>query len=1086
MTSANADGKITCLPERLWDRAYDHLKEQEHALVQAYEKVLSRELHKDTVDSTSSESQQNAIAQHDPAARRDQMKRLVDVGLQKTVPKSRVKEGVGAAMDVVLYAKEIISSAIQAVPQAALPWSGVIIALEMLANPSQETETNRNGIIYVATRMDWYWSLSSLLFGENTIDGGTLSGVGCELEKRIVDLYKLLLLYQMRSVCSYFRNRGLVFLRSVIKLEGWQASLQAIRDAEIVLMQDINMYGNQQTQLHAKNQEAKLENIYQTLRGRLRSQISKEDQQCLRHLRLSDPRHDKSRIERTKGGLLHDSYRWILDNHDFKRWRDQPESRLLWINGDPGKGKTMLLCGIIDELKKSSPPSLLSFFFCQGTNVRINNATDVVRGLIYLLVDQQPSLISHVRMEYDRAGETVFKDANTWDALVKIFISILRDPGLETAYFVIDALDECMTNLPELLDLIVQGSSSTKVKWLLSSRNNPEIKQKLRCDGTRTRLSLELKENAEQISRAVDIYIDDKVSHLESIQGDETLGDKVRAILHMKANDTFLWVALVVHELQKAKSWHILQVVEDVPAGLIELYHHMLKQIQLLQRDAEFCRLMLSTASVAYRPLHLAEIAVLSGVPNQISAKTENVREIVAMCGSFLTVRDDRVYLVHQSAKDFLSGEASSIVFPSGALGSHHAIYSRSLQIMHKTLRRNMYNLSALGVLIDDVGPPDPDPLAAAVYSCVYWVDHLLDSISGRDTAQDDALGDDRVYTFLKRKFLYWLEALSLLRHIPEGVIAMEKLESLVGYTRERRLLDLARDARRFILSHKWMIENAPLQAYVSALLFSPAHSLVKELFKEEEPNWIQTKLSMEEDWNACIQTLEGHVDWVLSVAFSADGQRLASASADRTAKIWDAATGKCVQTLEGHSGRVFSVTFSADGQRLASASSGRTAKIWDAATGKCIQTLEGHDDWIYSVAFSADSQRLASASYDRTVRVWDIAMGKCVQTLEGHDDRIYSVAFSADSQRLVSASYDRTVRVWDIAMGKCVQTLEGHDDQPLENASKLSRAMTIGSIQSPSQSTAGNSLRLRVTEPSRYGMHPRAGADRLSTQALR
>ncbi|GKT76311.1 vegetative incompatibility protein het-e-1 [Colletotrichum tofieldiae] len=88
------------------------------------------------------------------------------------------------------------------------------------------------------------------------------------------------------------------------------------------------------------------------------------DTKFLADLRSTDPRKDKTRIERTKGGLLRDSYRWILDHDDFCRWRDDnDQSRLLWIKGDPGKGKTMLLCGIIDELKED-PVNQLSYFFC--------------------------------------------------------------------------------------------------------------------------------------------------------------------------------------------------------------------------------------------------------------------------------------------------------------------------------------------------------------------------------------------------------------------------------------------------------------------------------------------------------------------------------------------------------------------------------------------------------------------------------------------------------------------------------------------------------------------------------------------------
>ena len=140
---------------------------------------------------------------------------------------------------------------------------------------------------------------------------------------------------------------------------------------------------------------------------------------------------------------------------------------------------------------------------------------------------------------------------------------------------------------------------------------------------------------------------------------------------------------------------------------------------------------------------------------------------------------------------------------------------------------------------------------------------------------------------------------------------------------------------------HKRAIENSPLQLYASALLFSPARSLVRGLFKEEEPKWFTIKPAMRDEWSACLQTLEGHSYWVNSVAFSHDSARLASASSDRTVKIWDAGSGECLQTLEGHSHLVNSVAFSHDSARLASASEDGTVKIWDASSGECLQTLD-------------------------------------------------------------------------------------------------------------------------------------------------
>lgn len=128
-----------------------------------------------------------------------------------------------------------------------------------------------------------------------------------------------------------------------------------------------------------------------------------------------------------------------------------------------------------------------------------------------MLVNQQPSLVSHIQKKYNDAGKMPFEDANAWVALSEIFTDVLQDPSLDGAYLIVDGLDECVTGLPELLDLIVQTLSvSFRVKWIVSSRNLPNIGERLMNAGQN--LSLEL--NAESVSAAVSIFIRHKVREL--------------------------------------------------------------------------------------------------------------------------------------------------------------------------------------------------------------------------------------------------------------------------------------------------------------------------------------------------------------------------------------------------------------------------------------------------------------------------------------------------------------------------------------------------------------------------------------------
>ena len=509
---------------------------------------------------------------------------------------------------------------------------------------------------------------------------------------------------------------------------------------------------------------------------RLEEEIDKLNA-CLQDLRLTDPIEDKRRIEDTKGGLLADSYRWILENPAFQQWHDHEQSRLLWIKGDPGKGKTMLLCGIVDELKKSTArTALLSYFFCQATDSRINKATAVLRGLIYMLVGQQPSLISHVQAKYDTAGKTLFEDANAWVVLAEILTNILHDSTLQTTYLIIDALDECEENLPELLDFVAQNSSvSSRVKWIVSSRNWPDIEEQINAAKQKLKVSLEL--NEKSISTAVKIYINWKIEQLVKQKAyDNNIRDAVHRHLLLNANNTFLWVALVCQQLAdpKVRRHHTLTKLDAFPPGLNDLYGRMMGQIRD-SADADLCKHILAVVSVVYRPVTLDELESFVDVPTGAS-----LGEIIELCGSFLTIQKRIIFFVHQSAKDYLVREAASTIFPPTRQHIQEYIFSRSIQVMDKTLQQNIFNLGHPAVLVSDTKSSDPDPLAAVRYSCVYWVKHLC-LIPDQVLDYENELSDKgAVFTFFKKHFLYWLEVLGLIKRVSESISMINNLLGIV------------------------------------------------------------------------------------------------------------------------------------------------------------------------------------------------------------------------------------------------------------------------------------------------------------------
>jgi hypothetical protein len=561
--------------------------------------------------------------------------------------------------------------------------------------------------------------------------------------------------------------------------------------------------------------------------------MEKEDKECVQHLRLTDPRLDKARIEETKGGLLQDSYHWILEHPDFQQWRNDQQSRLLWIKGDPGKGKTMLLCGIIDELVKTVSDNVsLSFFFCEATDSRINSATAVLRGLIYLLVDEQPSLISHIRKKYDRTGKALFEDVNTWVAFCEILTNILQDPSLKSTYLIIDALDECQTDRPKLLKFIVQKSSTCpRAKWIVSSRNWPSIEKQLKIAKQNVRLCLEL--NADSVSGAVIMYIHREVRRLAQLQKyDLETESTVRDRLLSNANNTFLWVALVCQELEKIPRRKTLAKLNAFPPELDSLYERIMDHICTMEdiEDVNLCQQILASVTSVYRPITLKELTSLVDGLEDYSDDLESLGEIIGLCGSFLTIRENTVYFVHQSAKEFLLREASDKIFSSTVEEVHRAIFSRSLEVMSRTLRRDIYELRAPGFPIDQVRPPDRDPLAAVHYSCVYWIDHLCD-VKGQSSDYRDELADNgRISTFFKNHFLHWLESLSLLRKVSDGTWSIRRLsEDMVDV----RLLKAAQGHQLIMLPRPAKVLGfTPLSMMLSDSSSITDQLLRKHLFK--------------------------------------------------------------------------------------------------------------------------------------------------------------------------------------------------------------------------------------------------------------
>ena len=505
---------------------------------------------------------------------------------------------------------------------------------------------------------------------------------------------------------------------------------------------------------------------------------------CCRDLRVVDPQHDMERIEKSKDELLDDAYQWILHTPEyeaFTNWddsrSDRPPRRLLWIKGHAGTGKTMLMIGLIRQLS-DQPVALspaLSFFFCQGTDRALSNATAILRSLIWLLLRQQPYLISHLLQKYKESGADLFRDQNAFIALSEAFRDMLKDPQLSPVYLAVDALDECAQGRSDLIHLISTSLTiSQNVKWLISSRPEVDLLAGLQEQSVNSfNPSNSLVElDTQRLEEPVNAYIKHKLIELKYREGyDDRVLAELSYEVQQRAENTFLWVALVFKELSSVEVWDAVETVQSIPSGLTDLYGHMMARIdEGSERNRQRCKNVLAATFLVRRPLSLSELIVVAGLPAKI-----NPRAIVDRCGSFLTVKDETVYLIHQSAKDYLGNNYATRLQPAGPAQGHSEIVRRSINAMSSMLRQNIYDLE-LGFKPDNMTPPDPDPLAPIRYSCIFWADHLCSLNNSRFLGE--LTDDGKVFGLLKGCFLRWLESLSLIGQLSSGLLSIRKILS--------------------------------------------------------------------------------------------------------------------------------------------------------------------------------------------------------------------------------------------------------------------------------------------------------------------
>ncbi|PYH89874.1 WD40 repeat-like protein [Aspergillus ellipticus CBS 707.79] len=964
------------------------------------------------------------------------LRSIIRKGFRKVGNKNHTTARFNDFFHIIQRLKSIVDVPLTNVPQTALPWAVLSSTLEIIFHAGESVNTFYAGTEVVVLRMEWYSTITDRILDESQ---SSLEKIRGRLENEVLDLYQALLFYQIKSVCFYYRRQVVAVVRAALKFDDWEGDLKAISGLEEALQSRMTQYKFEQ-----------VISLVQKLLDTKDDKIVEKHNKCMASLRGIDPQSEMNNILGRKDKLIRKVYEWILDTHEYKSfvsWDDPSASNLLWIKGQAGTGKTMLLMGIIKELTSSlsvgsGDPAVLYFFFPR-TNKELDNNTAAIRGLMWLLLRHRPVLMRHLEQEYDSAGEGLFTDQFAFDSLSRIWEKMLKDSNIGQVVFIVDALDECNdTDRVPLMELLgkslPQAETPSNIKILISSRPESDISMTVPGLFCPHMHSIDLGNRL--MASQFDIYITEKKRQLSEKMKNPAHLEKIVAKLRRKASNTFLWVSLVCKELFQSPSYAWESILDEVPRELKKLYEFLLNRLDNPKLDNRviYCMKVLALTTLAYQPLHMDEVEHLAQLPDQSAA------EVIQDCGSFLTILDDMVYFIHQSAHDYL--------------------------------------LEHYGQICEE-----PSEARKIRYACRYAVYHLEES-----HCMD--FEPDKIYAFLCEHFLHWVEAMSLLGNAQNTVEILDALILLVDLWsiatwRLAQTLELQDSASRAAFSPNnklfaatfedgqvilWNTETwkRKMEFYTSndarGIVFSPDNDLVaihngrniewwditstamatphlsfkanfirysdlicsnNELFASVWKGEVEVRL-----WKtgAIIHTVKNRPDFsARHVAFSPDG-RLLGVCDERGVRLYDTTSWVSKTILEDVSHAV-SLAFSPNSLCVAVRfeDDGNAIQLLSTETGREMQIIKGYRSATSILSFSPNGQTLVETSYGNFTRIWDVTQNipprGDEQIQHTHVAQVTSMACPL-SDLMASGTHNGEIFLWKMRTGKLQQTMKMGD----------------------------------------------------------
>ncbi|WEW56389.1 hypothetical protein PRK78_001832 [Emydomyces testavorans] len=1062
----------------LWKEAYEQLRKEDTKLIGAYENALLQE-------GQPAQAGLRYGSDPDPRLRAlvdDRLQEIEDCRLKLTVAGKEivVRDQVNRAIQLILSVKDVIGAAVSSEPHGSLAWAGALVLINLLANSFTQNEAAMNGFEKVSKLMVRYRLAESThieIFSKPSGPGMTLplEEIAASIRAQAVKLYTAILKFQMRLV-KYLAHSGFSrFMRDVAVTDNWKDMLKEITNLDEDIHDDLRGVRDF-TMREIENNVEKLQEQMSTSLS-LMSKV-RDDTKAIKHAHLLDSLPFASGAEFDSYEDQHKSMclegTQVKTLHRIQAWAESPgKENIYWLKGMAGTGKSTIsrtfaaACrdrkSLVDGTPMPNNICLGASFFFDQTKPHRNSFRRLFTTISRQLAETSPEIRDEICKSIS-SHPNVRKGSlnNQWNHLIlQPLLSLEKGSLLPlTLVLVIDALDECEPeecHLSILFELIKQTQQLGTIRLRLFITSRPEVHilksfhailKGIVHEDELHKISIIAPADRNGLKDDITKFVEHelaKIARSHNLAAGWPGETKIRE-LACKADGLFIFAATACRFLAGARLTKSRievrlnmvfdgRVTESSPQESLDGIYSRILQFSLIgnavdeEKDEIYSMFKLIVGSI----ILLIEPLSTSALSSLLSSSRSTIEETLEALSSLLsmgTTETSTVQLLHLSFRDFLLDQqrCKSEGFWIAQEPGHSNLLQNCLAVLSDVLRQDICGFDDPSVLAADVERSRVNQYlpAHAQYACLYWVDHL-------QRAKIEPCDDDGVSDFLNEHFLHWLEALSLIGKISEGVHMLQALSnhicSLPGEGRTK-LLELVHDAGRFVLKFKSLIETAPLQVYSSALVHCPEVSIVRKRFQNKIPKSISRLPVIETEWSSLLQTL---VDSgaVRAVALSPDGKLVASSAVC----VWDVATGTLLQTLEPlDEGQA--VAFSTDGKLVMSLSHKGHLRVWDVVSGLLIQDVQSslktcHN--IYRGLFSHD-RKLAVAYASLDMELFDVTNGRTRKTFGDILKRISTVAFSPDG-KLLAVGFGHgsmgisPVQLWDTNTGALQYELPFHPE---------------------------------------------------------